>query len=417
MEFIKAVRKFNFGPRRNLRNNDFFSDRLSNRHTVNILVVFIILATFRRLFSSPINCWVPAELRRYEKYMNRYCWLTGTYYVDYSYDLNELQIRARSETLLKYYQWVYFFLIFQAFLFYLPKLLWCFVTQKILEFDLFNMVDAAIKYETYSFDLNRIVKFLSANLIYTRNYLPVDRAKQAVKIHKKVEDIEKVEESMEDFPEPKLTYDISNFEFMKYRISKFLLTITYILIKILYIIIAVVQILLINYFLSTQKHNFYGAEVLERILSGQAELGQNTDSKVFPRITLCDVKTRELGTDHTYSIECVLSFNLFNERIYAFIWFWLVVVIIPFTVFDLVAWLIRLLKGSRYRYKFIKNRIKIYNKIIDKKEKYMIKLFTEYYIGADGVFVLRLLEHNSNSTVVADLINQMWIHFRLEQRK
>ena len=129
------------------------------------------------------------------------------------------------------------------------------------------MVDAAIKYETYSFDLNRIVKFLSANLIYTRNYLPVDRAKQAVKIHKKVEDIEKVEESMEDFPEPKLTYDISNFEFMKYRISKFLLTITYILIKILYIIIAVVQILLINYFLSTQKHNFYGAEVLERIVS------------------------------------------------------------------------------------------------------------------------------------------------------
>jgi len=155
---------------------------------------------------------------------------------------------------------------FKAFLFYLPKLLWCFFTQKILEFDLFNMVDAAIKYETYSFDLNRIVKFLSANLIYTRNYLPVERLKQAVKIHKKVEDIEKVEESIDDFPEPKLTYDSSNIELMKYKTSKFLLTITYILTKMLYIIIAVVQILLMNYFLSTQKHNFYGAEVLERIV-------------------------------------------------------------------------------------------------------------------------------------------------------
>jgi hypothetical protein len=128
------------------------------------------------------------------------------------------------------------------------------------------MVDAAIKYETYSFDLNRIVKFLSANLIYTRNYLPVERLKQAVKIHKKVEDIEKVEESIDDFPEPKLTYDSSNIELMKYKTSKFLLTITYILTKMLYIIIAVVQILLMNYFLSTQKHNFYGAEVLERIV-------------------------------------------------------------------------------------------------------------------------------------------------------
>lgn len=63
-------------------------------------------------------------------------------------------------------------------------------------------------------------------------------------------------------------------------------------------------------------------------MNGEAELGANLDSKVFPRITViivyfklfnknsidfiekkvCDVKTRELGTLHTYSIQ-VVSFN------------------------------------------------------------------------------------------------------------
>ena len=38
----------------------------------------------------------------------------GTYYVDQTYDLNQLNIEARNETLLKYYQWIHFFLIFQV---------------------------------------------------------------------------------------------------------------------------------------------------------------------------------------------------------------------------------------------------------------------------------------------------------------
>jgi hypothetical protein len=75
MEFVKLIRKFNFGPSRSIRNNDFFSDRISNRHTINILVVLIALSTFRRLFSNPINCWVPAELRRYERYESIYYFL------------------------------------------------------------------------------------------------------------------------------------------------------------------------------------------------------------------------------------------------------------------------------------------------------------------------------------------------------
>lgn len=77
MDFFKIAKTFHFGSQRKLRDNDFFIDRLSHRHSTKILIVFVILATFKRFFTSPINCWVPAELKRYEKYINKYCWIKG----------------------------------------------------------------------------------------------------------------------------------------------------------------------------------------------------------------------------------------------------------------------------------------------------------------------------------------------------
>lgn len=159
-----------------------------------------------------------------------------------------------------------------------------------------------------------------------------------------------------------------------------------------------------------------GFQVLETILNGEADIIQRNDSRIFPRITICDVKTRELGQDHVYSLQCVLSFNLFNERIYAFLWMWIFFILIPFTLIDLIAWVKRVfIFGSNFRYKFIKERLLIYNPLKSKKERLLVKLFTEFQIGMDGVFILRLLEHNSTASVVSELINKMWIQFKTEQ--
>lgn len=162
MEFIKIAKGFQFAAVRKLRNNDFFVDRLSHRITNNIILGCILLATFRRFFSNPIDCWVPAELTRYAEYMQRYCWLKGTYYVDQNYDHHMLSITAREESILQYYQWVYLFLCIQAFMFYMPRLMWIFITDRLFDFDLFNLIEAAKKYEVYGTDKNKILKFLKA---------------------------------------------------------------------------------------------------------------------------------------------------------------------------------------------------------------------------------------------------------------
>lgn len=421
MEFVKLARTFHLASSRSKKNNDFFVDRLSHRITTNLLLIFILLSTFRRLLMSPINCWVPAELSRYAEFMEQYCWLKGTYYVDQTYDHNMLTITARNENILQYYQWVYLFLSIQAFLFYFPRIIWTFTTQKILDIDLFNMIDASRKFEHYKCDSGRILKFLRAGL--TNNYSDLTTVKEVqiiTKVEQKMDQISEIENEKDELVKKKLEKSMplekDYMKFAKFRFSSGLITFIYIGIKFLYLFVAVIQIVIMNNFL-TNGSNTYGSEIYDSIVTGNNEIKNNTDSRIFPRITICDVRTKELGTDHTYTIQCVLSFNLFNERIYAFIWFWIFFVVIPFTVIDLVNWLITLcVRGTEYRYKFIKNRVKIYEKITTTRQKFLLRLFTEYAIGVDGCFFLKLLEHNSNALVVSELIKDMWIQFKIEQK-
>ena len=66
-------------------------------------------------------------------------------------------------------------------------------------------------------------------------------------------------------------------------------------------------------------------------------------------------------------------------------------------------------------YKFIKRRVKIFSNIHTDSDKFLLKLFTNYYIGADGVFVLRLIERNSNAGVVSELLEKMWNDFKKKE--
>ncbi len=295
MEFLKSARRFKFIiSQKKSRDNDYFIDRISHRFTTNLLILLIILATFRRFFFSPINCWVPAELSRYAAYMERYCWLKGTYYVDQTYDHNMLSIKAKTENILQYYQWVYLFLCIQAFLFYLPRLIWSYVTQTIYEHDLFNMIEAAQKYENYKCDKAKILKFLSAGLTNNfSSYMTRRQFKAADIVDKRINELDiKVEKendqllnNQKDESNSYLEVNQSSYlQTARLKFSNSLVTLTYIAIKFLYLFTALIQISMMNAFLSTKSHEYYGSQVFKSIISGNNELLNNTDSKIFPRL-------------------------------------------------------------------------------------------------------------------------------------
>ena len=66
------------------KKDDDFSDRLSSRYTVIVLIVFAIVVSAGMWVGDPIVCWVPMHFTgSHTKYTNSYCWVKNTYYLPY----------------------------------------------------------------------------------------------------------------------------------------------------------------------------------------------------------------------------------------------------------------------------------------------------------------------------------------------
>merc|ERR1712128_230221 len=58
-------------------------------------------------------------------------------------------------------------------------------------------------------------------------------------------------------------------------------------------------------------------------------VGQDPMSRIFPRVTKCTFnKFGPLGSLQRRDAMCVLPVNIINEKIYVFLWFWLIILVI-----------------------------------------------------------------------------------------
>jgi hypothetical protein len=85
--------------------DDFLIDRLSYKFTSAVLCAFAILCGVKSTYDVPIICWIPAQLKKYEKAIIAYCYANNTYYVP---DDKRIPSTAneRYESLIIYYQWL-----------------------------------------------------------------------------------------------------------------------------------------------------------------------------------------------------------------------------------------------------------------------------------------------------------------------
>ena len=86
---------------------------------------------------------------------------------------------------------------------------------------------------------------------------------------------------------------------------------------------AIMNISFLNNLMGGQFYS-YGSEVLWFSQKNQED---RTDPmiKVFPRITKCTFNLYgPSGTIETIDLMCVLAMNIFNEKIYIFLWFWFI---------------------------------------------------------------------------------------------
>ena len=87
------------------KSDDFLIDRLSYKFTSAVLCTFAVLCGVKTTYTVPIICWIPAQLKRYEKAITAYCYANNTYYIPDNMRVPSTA-NERYESLIIYYQWL-----------------------------------------------------------------------------------------------------------------------------------------------------------------------------------------------------------------------------------------------------------------------------------------------------------------------
>ena len=125
----QLVKLMTSGPDKGSKHDDDFSDRLSHRYTVIILVTFAVLVGMTHYVGKPISCWAPKHFTgSHNKYTNSYCWVRNTYFLPFEEHHIPHELEDRQHV--PYYQWIPFILLGQAVLFFLPSVVWHGLNQK-----------------------------------------------------------------------------------------------------------------------------------------------------------------------------------------------------------------------------------------------------------------------------------------------
>lgn len=379
------------------KHDDDLSDRLNCRYSVMFLVVFTIAVSAQLYVGTPINCWCPKEFEgSWIKYTNSYCWVKNTYYLPLEHRIPKVLSEEREAREILYYQWLPFIMIVQAILFYLPSLVWHSFNQK-AGVDCDSILNSTLRYQSSRTDAGdkKILELVAKQM---------DRLLLANK---------------EEAPDSNMK--IRNF------LSKLIcacckttgkyLILLYLFTKLLYLGNVVAQFFILN---SILRHDYslYGYELVSNALNDR----HWSNSESFPRVTMCDFTVRKLGNNHRYTVQCVLPINMYTEKIYAFLWVWMLFVAV-ITGLSFIQWLLRLI-FTKDKYRYIRGHLRHTNAIIEsfpntstEEQKHAVEKFVNDYLNHDGVFVLRLIGHNTSNLTVSDVIKELFQHWLVKNKK
>ncbi|ELU16110.1 hypothetical protein CAPTEDRAFT_148862 [Capitella teleta] len=385
----KIVAAFTKTKTKTKRDDDFI-DRLSHRYTCVILVAFAVVVSMTQFVGKPITCWAPKHFTgNHIKYTNSFCWIRNTYYLPWDEPIPRPHQEEERQYII-YYQWIPFILLIQAIFFYLPTVVWHGLNQK-----------AGV-------DSDNI---LASAGTFQQSVAPEKRNTMLQLINNQINRF--LGSRMDRVATWKLNLkNCMNLLFCGCcgkRMGSYLI-ILFVFSKMLFAANAIGQLFILNNVFQV-SYNTFGVDFFNHLANVDDWWLTNP---VFPRVTFCDFDVRRLGNTHRYTVQCVLPINLFVEKMYVFLWFWIVLVSI-LTCLSLATWIIRFLFHSD-RLKFLENHLNQMHKLDDPGSKKLLKEFLDMYLRQDGAFILRLIAHNTNNITTTEIICSLW-DFWLAKRK
>uniref|UniRef100_A0A1I7Y076 Innexin n=1 Tax=Steinernema glaseri TaxID=37863 RepID=A0A1I7Y076_9BILA len=303
------------------RKDDDFVDRLSYFYTSSFLIMMAVLVSFKQFGGRPLECWVPAQFTAsWEAYTEMYCWAQNTYWVPIDQDI-PVDIAEREYRQISYYQWVPFFLLIEAFLYYIPCLMWRLMSDK-SGIRMNDIVQLATEKENIEPDYRiRTIESLSRHIESALRYQHTATSRTQYTLHRV-------------------------FKCFNMRYYESYVTGLYLMTKLMYVGNILTNLILVNKFLETDEYSVYGFGVLRDLLFGRSWM----ESGNFPRVTLCDFEVRVLGNNQRHSVQCVLVINIFNEKIFILVWLWFTVLLVAATLDALYWFSISLFHRDRFRF-------------------------------------------------------------------
>jgi hypothetical protein len=364
--------------------DDDWVDRLNHVITVVILLFAALFVGSSQYIGDPISCWTPKEFTgAFDKYTKSYCWIKNTYYIPMD-DTIPISHVDREDEEITYYQWTPIILLLMAGLFKMPCLMWRMLNgysginiDKVVNMTVASYTGLEPKKREGLVDqiAMHLDRWLETNRQYHTNFM--------VRVQQK----------------------LSKFLFLCNKREGTFLTGLYLFVKILYLTNIVAQFFILDAFMGG-FFSMYGIEVMNFLVAN----GELRESPRFPRITLCDFDIRQLNNIQRFTVQCVLPVNLFNEKIFIFIWFWYFLVAVC-TVGGFAMWIWRIvLRRNRGRY--VRKYLRTMNEILGEEDKRLSQKFADEYLRDDGLFLLRLVAKNSTDILLRDIIAKLWFMYK-----
>ncbi|KAF8368424.1 inx-19 [Pristionchus pacificus] len=373
-----------------LRGDDDFIDRLNYYYTPIMLSVACLIISAKQYGGTPIECWVnPHSRESMEEYIESYCWIQNTYWVPmYENIPDDHTAREGSlkEKQIGYYQWVPFILIAEALMFSVPCIFWRLLSWQ-SGLNIQHVINAACDSQAI-----------------------VDHAdKQKDTPHSKL------------FPRSL----ISKLKCTRLLAGHYVSSL-YVVTKLLYALNIVLQFVILNACLKNSDYLLFGFQVLADLYAGKPW----TESGHFPRVTLCDFEVRYLANLNRYTVQCALLINIINEKVFAFLWLWYLILML-FTTISTMLWISQTLLVAE-KVDYVTKFMQIAQSSDSRKEfKYMngkgtgdtpysvlsfaphlLDRFVLHFLRTDGVFILRMMANHAGDLVVVQIVRSLWREFR-----
>ncbi|XP_013789987.1 innexin inx2-like [Limulus polyphemus] len=252
--------------------------RLHYKATVLILTAFSLLVTSTQYFGDPIDCMSTDNIP--QNLLDTFCWIHTTFTLPSAMNLKVgVEVAAPGvkktelgdkKTYHSYYQWVCFVLFLQAGMFYLPRYLWKIWEGSLVKKLVSTLNSPVLSFEAKSEAVSLVVEYLKTHLNNHGRYM-----------------------------------------------GYFVIT------EIMYFVNVIGQMYLIDKFLGGE-FTTYGTDVIQ---FAKTEQRDRVDPmvRIFPRMTKCTFNQfGSSGDVKEHDVLCMLPLNIINEKIYIFLWFWLV---------------------------------------------------------------------------------------------